>query len=164
MARAGVIAILSLLVILPLVLLFPISTSSVDSLGWSYFGLVALDGFLTICVLSFASWNRIFWESFLRPKRGFGSVVGSLATIVGVVFAEIGLGILFIIVALVSTDCSNGRTYTAGTCDLHTTTAYASDALSGLMVLGAMAACLALARVFILFALAVDAHQSTKLS
>jgi hypothetical protein len=164
MVRAVVSAILSVLVILPLVLLFPISTSSVDSLGWSYVGLVALDGFLTLCVLSFASWNRIFWESFLRPKRGFGSVVGSLATVVGVVLVEIGLGILFIIVALVSTDCSHGRTYKAGTCDLHTATAYASDALSGLMVLGAMTACLALVRVFILIALAIDARQSTMMS
>ncbi len=164
MARSVVVGVLAILLIAPLLLQFPIAGLPVNSLDWWYFVVVALDCLLILCVLSFASARRLYWESFLHPRRYLGSIVGSLATIVGTVFIELGLGLALFITALASSDCTGERSYKAGTCDLHSGSAYTFDFIFGLMAITAIVACLALMRTLILVGLAVNEHERTKLT
>ncbi len=101
-----------------------------------------VDGVLLLATVSYASWNRIFWESYLHPEHYMLSALASLLSAIGLAALE---GALFIVLF--------GLTYMVDDPPWYQT--LASDVVGGAMLAIVTLAAVALARMLVLPVLSV---------
>jgi ABC-type sulfate transport system permease component len=75
--------------------------------GAAFIAAIAIDGVLILLTLSYASWRRIKWESFLHPHSYLGGAGASLRTAFALAALELPLGFVLAYISLTGIDCSN---------------------------------------------------------